>query len=65
MPLIKIPWFVLGVKNMNFESPSDSWDPCGKAKPTYVQYIIRLVEAKLCILELTLVFHYFPSVSPK
>ena len=65
MPLIKVPWFVLRVKNMHFESPSDSWDPCGKAKPSHVQYIIKQGEAKLGILEITSVFHHFPSVGPK
>ena len=50
---------------MHFGSPSDSWDPCGKAKLSNVQYIIRQGEATLCILELTSVFHHFPSVGPK
>ena len=50
---------------MHFESPSDSWDPCGKAKPRYILYIIRWGEAKLCLLELTSVFHHLPSVGPK
>ena len=53
-------------KNMHFGSPSDSWDPCSKAKPSYVQYIFRQGKAELCILELTSVFHHLPSsVSPK
>ena len=65
MSLIKVSCYVLRVKNMHFGSPSDSWDPCGKAKPSYVQYIIRQGEAELCILELTSVFHQFPSVGPK
>ena len=50
---------------MHFGSPLDSWDPCGKAKPSYVQYIIRQGKAELCILELTQVFHHFPSIGPK
>ena len=29
---------MLKVKNIHFGSSSDSWDPCGKAKPSYVQY---------------------------
>ena len=50
---------------MHFGSPSDSWNPCGKAKPSHVQYIIRQGEAELHILELTLVFHHLFSVGPK
>ena len=65
MSLIKVLWYALRVKNMHFGSPSDSWDGCGKAKPSYVQYIIRQGEAKLRILELTSVFHHLPSVGPK
>ena len=56
---------MLNVKNMHFGSPSDSWYPCGKAKPSHVQYIIRQGEAKLRILELTSVFDHVPSVGPK
>ena len=37
---------------MHFGSPSDSWDPCGKARPSYVQYIIRQGEAKASTLYL-------------
>ena len=65
MSLIKVPWYVLGVKNMHFWSPSDFWDPCSKAKPSHVQYIIRLGKAELRALELTSVIHHRPSVSPK
>ena len=65
MSIIKVPWYVLRVKNMHFGSPLDSWDPCGKAKPSYVQYIIGQGEAELRILELTSVFHHLPSVGPK
>ena len=54
---------MLRVENMHFGS--DSWDPCSKAKQSYVQYIIRHGEAKLLKLELTSVFHHFPSVGPK
>ena len=50
---------------MQFWSPSDSWDQCGKAEPSYVQYIIRPGEAELRILELTIVFHHLSTVSPK
>ena len=50
---------------MHFGSPLDSWDQCGKAKPSYAQYIIREGEAELDILELTSVFHHLPSVGPK
>ena len=50
---------------MHFGSPSDSWDPCDKAKPSYVLYIIRQGEAELRILELSKVFHHPPSVVPK
>ena len=53
------------VKNMHLGSSLDSWDPWGKAKPSYVQYIIRWGEAELCILELTSVFHHFSSGGPK
>ena len=56
---------MLRVKNMHFGSPSDSWDRCGKVKPSDVQYIIRQGKAKLCILELTSVFHHLSSVGPK
>ena len=64
MSLIKVSWYVLRVKNMHFGIPSDSWDPCGKAKPSHVLYIIRLGEAELCILELTSVFHHLSNVGP-
>ena len=56
---------MLGVKNMHFGSPSDSWDPYRKAKLSHVQCIIRQGEAELRILELTSVFHYLPSVGSK
>ena len=56
---------MLRVKNMHFGLPSDSWDPCNKAQLSHVLYIIRQGEAKLCILELTLVFYHLPSVGPK
>ena len=49
---------------MHFGSPLDSWDPCSKAKPSYVKYIIRQGEAELCILGLTSVFHHLSSVGP-
>ena len=65
MSLIKVPWYVLRVKNMHFGSPSDSWDPRGKEKPNNVYYIIRQGEAKLRILELSSVFHHLPSAGPK
>ena len=65
MSSTKVPWLVLGVKNMQFRSPSDCSDPCGKENPSYIQYIIRQGEAELCILELTSVFHHLPSVGPK
>ena len=64
MSQIKVPWYVLGVKNMHFGSHSDSRDPSGKLKLSHVQYIIRRGEAKLHILELTLVFHHLSSDSP-
>jgi len=50
---------------MHFGSPSDSWDPCGKAKQGYVQYVIRQGKGKLHILELTQVFHHLPRIGPK
>ena len=50
---------------MPFWSPSDSWDQCGKAKLSHVQYIIRRAVAKLGILELASAFHHLLSVSPK
>ena len=65
MSLIKVLWYVLRVKTLDFGSPSDSWNQCGKDKPSCVQYIIRQSEAKLRIFELTLVFHHLPSVGPK
>ena len=65
MSLIKVPRFVLGVKNMHLGSPSDSWDPCSKAKLSHIQYVIRQGEDELRILELTSVFHHLPIVSPK
>ena len=34
-------------------------------KLSYAQYIIIWGKAKLCILQLTLVFHHLPSVGPK
>ena len=52
------------VKDKHFGSPSDSWDPCIKAKLSYVHYIIRQGKAELRILELTSVFHHLPSVGP-
>ena len=65
MSLIKVPWHVLRVKTMHFGSPSDSWDPCGMAKSSYVHYISRKDEAELRVLKLTSVFHHLPSVDPK
>ena len=65
MSLIKVLWYVLRVKTLHFRSPSDSWNQCGKAKLSYVQYIIRRGEAELRLLELTLVFHHLPNVGPK
>ena len=62
MSLIEVPWYVLRVKNTHFRSPSDSWDPCSKAKTSNLQYIIMPGEAELRILELTSVFHHLPSV---
>ena len=62
---VSVPWYVLRVKDVHFGSPLDSWDRCGKAKPSYAQYIIRQGEAELQILELTSVFHHLPSVGPK
>ena len=56
---------MLRVKHMHFGSPSDSWNQCSKAKPSYVQYIIGQGEAELRILELASVFHHVPSVGPK
>ena len=50
---------------MHFVLPSDSWDPCSKAKSSYVHYIIRQGEAELVILELSSVFHHLPIVNPK
>ena len=61
MLLIKVLWYALKVKNMHFGSTSDSWDPQGKAKPSYV----RQGEAELGILELTSVFHHLPIANPK
>ena len=61
MSLIEVAWYVLGEKNMHFWSPSDSWDPCSKAKLRQAQYIIRRGEAELRILELTSVFHPPPQ----
>ena len=56
---------MLRVKDMHFGSPSDSWDGCGKAEPSYLQYLISRGEAKLCTLELTSVFHHLSSIGPK
>ena len=56
---------MLRVKNMHFASPSHPWDPCGKAEPRYIKYIIRQGEAELCTLDLTSMFHHLPSVGPK
>ena len=50
---------------MHFGSPSNFLDPYSKAKLSYVHYIIRGGEAELCVLELTSLFHHFPSISPK
>ena len=50
---------------MHFGSPSHFRDPCGKAKLSYVVYIISGDEAKLRILELTSVFHHLSSVGHK
>ena len=36
---------MLEVKNMHFGSSSDYLDPCGKTKPSYLQYVIRQGEA--------------------
>ena len=50
---------------MHFGSPSDTWDPCGKVKLSYIHFIIRRGEAELRRLELTSVFYQLPSVSFK
>ena len=50
---------------MHFGPTSDSWDPCGKAKPSHVKYIISQGKAGLCSLELTSVFHHLPIANPK
>ena len=50
---------------MQFRSPLDPWGPTGKAKLSYVHYIISQGEAKLHISNLTSVFHCLPSVGPK
>ena len=47
MLLIKVPQYVLRVKNMHFGSPSDSRNPYSKAKLSFVYYIIMQGEAKL------------------
>jgi len=49
---------------MHLGSPSDTWDPSGKVKLSYVHYIFSRGEAKLRILEFTSVFHHLPSVGP-
>ena len=61
MSLLKVAWNVLRIKNMHFESPSDPLGPWGKAKPSYIHYVIGRDEAELRISKLTLV----PGVSPK
>ena len=65
MSQIKVPCYVSRVENMHLGSTSDFWDPCGKAKLSYVHYIIRQGKVKLRILEPTSVFHHLSSVSPK
>ena len=65
MSLIKVSWFVLGVKNMHFGSPSTSGIHAARQKPSHGQYIIRQGEAELRIIELTSVFHHLQSVSAK
>ena len=65
MSLTKVFWYMLRVKNMYIWSPSDFWNRCGKATLSYLQNIIRLGEAKLCILELISVFYHLPSVGSK
>ena len=65
MLLIKVPQYVLRVKNMHFGSPSDSRNPYSKAKLSFVYYIIMQGEAKLHVLEFNSVFHHLPSVVPK
>ena len=42
---------MLGVKDIHFGSPSDSWNPCGKAKLSPVLYTTRQGEPELRILE--------------
>ena len=51
--------YVLREKNMQFESLSDQWVSWGKAKLSYVHYVIRQGESKLII-----VFHHLPCVGP-
>ena len=50
---------------MHSGSPSDPWGPQGEVKLSYVNYNIRQGTAELRLLQLNLVFHHLPSVSPK
>ena len=65
MSVIKVPWYVVRVKNKHFGSFSDPWGPSGKAKPSQAHYIIRWGEAELHISKLISVFHHLSSVGPK
>ena len=56
---------MLREKNFHFESPLDHWGSPGKAKLSYVHYIIRQGEAKLRILGLTSVFYHLLIEGPK
>ena len=47
MSIIKGAWYVLRVKDMLSELPSDPFGPSGEEKLSYIYYIIRPGEAKL------------------
>ena len=52
---------------MDVAEQSQAWYDTllGKAKPSYVQYIIKRGKGELRILELTSIFHHLPSIGPK
>ena len=64
MPLIKVSWLVLRVKNMHLRPPSNIWGPWGKEKLSFQHFVIRWGKARLHESKLTSVLHHLPCVSP-
>ena len=63
MLLIKVFWYVLRVKNMHSESPSDPLGSMRKAEIHALRYFLR--QSRSAFIKLTSMFHHLPNVDPK